>query len=440
MTTWGAIMRRTMAIRSVPTAVVVVALGAAACSSGGGQPSATARSHVSAVGTVLATGDNNAGQLGSAVAGIVTSLQPVSGMGGRNTLTGVRAIAAGGRHSLAVRADGTVVAWGANDFGQLGTGDRRNSPYPTPVHAADGTPGLLRGVTALASDSNLSLALLSNGHVVTFGSGNLGQRGVGSISAPLTPTTVRDATGDGPLTDVSALAADGSTEMVLLHNGTLVGWGANNHGQLGDGTTTDHSLPVRVRGVGGRGYLTGVVAFALGGQYALAVRADGSVLSWGGNDRGQLGDGTDEPHRFPAPVRGIDGAGFLTGVVEVSAAEKHGFARLSDGRVAGWGSGNAGQLGNNATTNMRVPSLVLDARGEHPLTGVAQIHAGEAYGVAVLEDGTALTWGAGAAGQLGTGSLRARSLPGPLTYRGLPPRNIRLVAPGVRHLLLSADP
>jgi alpha-tubulin suppressor-like RCC1 family protein len=430
--------------RPVRSSVVLLAL-CAACS-GGGHPapkhnaSPTAFSHVGALGTVLATGDNTSGQLGIPTRGIVDTLQPVKGIGGIRVLTGIGALAGGGRHSLALRSDGTVLAWGANDFGQLGTGARAPASYPTPVKAADHQRGLLRNVIAIAADSNFSLALLRNGHVVTFGSGNFGQRGVGTTSAPYTPTTVLAENGHGPLSGVRAIAADGSTEMALLRNGTVVGWGANNSGQLGDGTTTTRELPVHVRGINGQGRLSGVVAIALGGHHALAVLRGGSVLSWGANDRGQLGDGTTVPHGFPLPVHGINGVGLLTGATEVSAAEKHGFARLRDGRVAGWGFGTAGQLGNGTPGDKTVPTLVLDPAGAHPLTGVAQIYAGEAYGVALLADGTALSWGAGEAGQLGSGREQARTLPGALSYLGLSPRHVRVVAPGVRHLLLSADP
>jgi alpha-tubulin suppressor-like RCC1 family protein len=396
---------------------------------------------VSAPGTVLASGDNDAGQLG--ISGrSTTTLQPVRGVGGKGVLTGVRGLAGGRRHSLAVRRDGTVVAWGANNAGQLGTGGESpaSSPHPTPVIAPDGKPGLLRGAVAVSADSDLSVVLLRDGRVVTFGAGNRGQRGIGRGAAPATPTVVRDPDGDSALDDVVAVSADGSTVLALLAGGGVVAWGDNGDGQLGDGTDDERVLPVHVRGPGGKGRLGNVAAIALGGHHAVAVLKDGGVLAWGANDRGQLGDGTRTPHRYPAPVRGVDGAGSLTGVTQVSAAEKHCLARLHDGRAVGWGFGTAGQLGNGRAADVSTPTMVLEPGGDRPLTQVARVAAGEAYGVALLADATVLDWGAASAGQLGAGTTVARVLPGPVVFRGQALAGVRAMGAGVRHLLLSADP
>lgn len=387
----------------------------------------------SAPGTVWTAGLNENGQLGRSAPSRHAILTPASGTSGADRLTGVVALAGGGRHSLAVLADGRVLAWGANDQGQLGDGTRTDSAVPVAVAAPDGADGPLRDAVAVAADTDFSMALLGDGTVVTWGTGDAGQRGIGTRTAPPRPTIVRRPDGRGPLTGVSAIAADGRTELALLHDGRVLAWGANGYGMVGDGTTVDRTLPVPVRGLNGSGVLTRVTRIAVGGQHALAVLADGTIASWGHNDSGQLGDGTRDDRRVPGFVGGSEP---LRGVADVSAAEKHNYALLRDGSVRAWGNNTAGQLGDGTDELRSAPVKVVGAKSAQ-LRGVTQVQGGEAYGAAVLADGTALTWGAGGRGQLGSGEPVTRERPGPLVAQGgRAPTGVLTIAPGERHLLV----
>lgn len=436
-------------LTALPAALLAgSALVAAGCG-GSASPAATppaspppvAGSAGERTGAVWTSGLNANGQLGRPGATIEPDLAPVTGAGGEGSLDDVHAVAGGGRHSLAVVGGGKVVAWGANDHGQLGDGTRRDSRVPVPVRAPDGRPGRLDGVVAISANNDFSMALRRDGTVVTWGDGSHGQRGTGKRTSPRAPTTVRAPDGRGTLTGVTAIAADGHTELVLRGNGQVLAWGANDYGMVGDGTRENRLLPVPVRGLDGAGRLKGVVRIAIGGQHGLALLRDGRVASWGHNDLGQLGDGTRRDRLTPALVRGVDGKGVLDDVTGIAAAEKHNYAVRKDGTVVAWGNNTAGQLGDGTVKLRAVPVDVVGRGKAERLRGVAQIFAGEAYGAAILTDGTPLTWGAGGSGQLASGKETARSRPGKLvTTHGKAPATTLSVGVGERHLILLLRP
>jgi alpha-tubulin suppressor-like RCC1 family protein len=245
----------------------------------------------------MAWGENGSGQLGNGTT--TKSDLPVAVSG----LSGVSAIAAGGAHSLAVLSNGTVMAWGSGGSGQLGDGEKGQSDVPVPV-CAPLTEGpcpagpYLEGVTAVSGSSNNSLARLSNGTVMAWGDNNQGQLGNGTETASDVPVAVSGLSG------VSAIAAGGDLvnggqpfSLALLNNGTVMAWGQNEYGQLGDGTSTGpeqcgilsgpcSKTPVKVSG------LNGVAAIAARGTHSLALLSDTTVKAWGRNNFGQLGDGT----------------------------------------------------------------------------------------------------------------------------------------------------
>ncbi|MFL6139362.1 MAG: RCC1 domain-containing protein [Frankiaceae bacterium] len=427
---------------AVALAVACAPAALAACTGGGavrhadvGRPATTSPSPVPIDGVAFASGDNGYGQLGTGDHEPQRSLRPVSGPFGASRLDGIVSVAAGLRHTIAVRADGSVVAWGANNDGQLGDGTRRPSPLPVRVRAPDGRPGWLTGAIAVAADSDFSMALLRGGTVVTWGSADAGQRGIGATPPPLAPSTVRAPRGNGPLRGARAIRADGRSELALLADGTVVGWGDNSFGQLGDGTYQLRNRPVFVHGLYGAPRLTGVRDIAMGGQHALAVLVDGRVLSWGSNSRGQLGDSSRGQRPFPDVVTGVDGDGVLDGVTSVCAAELSSMALLGDGTAVGWGDDTAGQLGNGVRTSYQpAPTFVLPGERHEPLRGLRAIYCGEAYGYAVTSAGALLSWGAGSKGQLAAGPLVTRTRPGPVPL----PRTgaVVSVGTGMRHVVV----
>lgn len=424
------------ALAAVGATVLAAGCTVSAARPDAGLPEPMTSVAIAADGALFASGQNFWGQLGDGGRQNSRALQPVKNIGGQGQLHAVAAIAGGARHSIAALQDGTVVAWGDNQYGQLGDGTTRSSTTPVRVRAPDGRPGYLTDAVAVAADSDFSMALLDNGTVVTWGKDTAGQRGIGSPVAPLTPTTVLTAK-HRPLTGARAISADGRSEMALLANGTVVTWGDNRYGQLGDGTYQQRWLPVQVRGVYGAPLLTDVRGIAMGGQHAVAVLTDGRVMAWGSNSHGQLGDATLKRRPLPDAVAGVGGNGVLDQVVEVSAAELSSLALLRDGTAVGWGDNSTGELGTGLRTNFQpAPGFLVQQTSHDPLRHLAAVYAGEAYGVAVTDDGTLLTWGAGGKGQLAAHGLLLRLRAAPVPLPGGPSSYVVSVATGVRHLLV----
>jgi alpha-tubulin suppressor-like RCC1 family protein len=279
-------------------------------------------------------------------------------------------------------------AWGANQYGQLGNGTETSSTVPVEVLR-------LGEVAQVASGERHSLARLSEGTLEAWGANEFGQLGVGTTIGPglclmssfacsTTPVPVNKVSG------VTQIAAGANFSLALLSNGTVMAWGQNSSGQLGDGTTESRDEPVEVSG------LKEVSAIAAGTNHALAMMSTGKVEAWGANEFGQLGNGTTTASMHPVEVKG------LTGVVSIAAGANHSLARKSNGTVRAWGDNASGQLGNGTTTNSpestEVKGLVRTA------TAVA---AGANHSAALLSNGTVKTWGANEFGQLGTGTTTA---------------------------------
>ena len=189
-------------------------------------------------GTVWAWGYNPSGQLGD---GTTTDRHaPVQVLG----LSNVIAIASGSYHSLALKSDGTVWAWGSNYHNQLGNGTTDGIPSPTPTQVRF-LDFVLSDVIAIATAGNHSLALKDNGTVWAWGNNGNGQLGDGTTTNGSFPKPVLG------LGNVIAIATTDEHSLALKSDGTVWAWGYNGHGQLGDGTDTDRHAPGQVLGLSG---------------------------------------------------------------------------------------------------------------------------------------------------------------------------------------------
>jgi alpha-tubulin suppressor-like RCC1 family protein len=353
---------------------------------------------------VVAWGGNAFGQVGNGtttgpdlcLGGPCTAI-PVSVSG----LKRVRAVAAAADHGVALLRDGRVDAWGGNGTGQLGTGATANSAAPVPVCAAQQRltepttecRGRLQGVIAISANTEDTEALLRGGSVLAWGANNFGQLGDATTAANSDIPVRVCAIGEAfpcrkPLTGVVAVSAGYGYDLALLQNGTVVAWGRNEFGTLGDGTTTSSNVPVPVSG------LTAVKAIAAGGRFGMALLSDGMPMVWGWQY--PLGH---EPFAYepltPVPVEG------LSDVKAIAAGSEHRLALLEDGTVEGWGMDPAGQVGYEGQVCVysdicaRTPALIPG------LTGVSAIAAGGENSLALLNDGTVMAWGRPGDGQIG---------------------------------------
>jgi len=248
-----------------------------------------------------------------------------------SSLSGVAAIAAGEVHTVVLKQNGTVWAWGWNWSGQLGDGTQTERHTPVQVSG-------LSNVTAIAAGSSHTLALKEDGTVWTWGNNSKGQLGDGTTTERDTPVQVSG------LSNVTAISAAWDYTVALKQDGMVWAWGNNGNGQLGDGTTTDRHTPVQVSGLS-----TNVSAISAGDYYMAARKLDGTVWAWGDNGSGQLGDGTTIERHTPVQVSG------LSNITAISARGAFTVALKQDGTLWAWGYNAVGQLGNGTQTNSSIP-------------------------------------------------------------------------------------
>lgn len=295
------------------------------------------------------------------------------------SLVNAKEFATGGAFTIMLKTDGKVLAWGNNQYGQLGnggSGGKENQP-PEPVRDLD-------NVVHIAAGEAHSVALKSDGTVWVWGRNMHGQMGDGSAKPFLLPRKING------VSDVKAIATRGEYILALRNDGTVWGWGDNHNGQLGNGTKKETFVPSLVRGI------TNVTAIAAGGNHAVALRSDGSVWTWGLNSDGQLGNGQSgglfPVHTLPVPVV------WITEVVAIGAGEKYVVAIRRDGTVWAWGDNSSGQLGNGTDTESHNPLQVEEIRSARSVSCSA------ATTFVSTSDNLLYAFGDGTLGQLGGGS------------------------------------
>jgi len=325
-------------------------------------------------------------------------------------LTGVKAVATGDGHACALTETGGVKCWGANGSGGLGDGS--TADRRTPVN----TVGLSSGIKALATGLGHTCALSAAGDVKCWGANNSGQLGDGSTTQRLTPVDVVGLSGG-----IKAIAAGESHTCALTAAGGVMCWGYNFYGQLGDGSTTRRLTAVDVFGLSG-----GIKAIAAGGTHTCALTEAGGVKCWGANFSGQLGDGSTSQRLTPVDVTGL-----ASGVQAIAAGGGHGCAVTGTGGVKCWGANVSGQLGDGSTTDRLTP---VDAAGLSG--GMKAIAAGGSHSCALTEAGGATCWGDNYYGQLGDRSTANRLVP--VAVDGLS-GGVRAIAAGGGHSCAATE-
>ena len=363
-------------------------------------------------GSLYAWGDNSGGQLGLLGDGTVASHSVPVLVG-----TGFASVAAGDAHTVAVKTDGSLYAWGRNDYGQLGDGTKMPRLTPTLIGS---------GFAFVAAGQYHTIAVKTDGSLYAWGDNGYGQLGDGTTTQRLTPTLI----GSG-----FASVATGIRHTVgVKTDGTLSSWGDNMVGQLGDGTTAQRLTPTPIG--------SGFASVAAGDFHTIAVKWDHSLYAWGFGASGELGDGSSGVAYRPELV----GSGFAS----ACAGAEHSCAVKTDGSLYAWGDNSRGQLGDGSATERHAPVLVdsefvsvvagvgyavglrpdgsLYAWGSGgyalgdgssnpqytPLfigSGFASIAAGYDHTVGLKTDGSLWTWGSNYYGQLGDGSTNARATP-----------------------------
>jgi len=354
----------------------------------------------------------------------------------------VVSISAGMVHNMVLLDDGTVWGWGSNDEGQLGIGNNLLTPVSIPAQAK------IANVTEISTGLMHSLALKDDGTVWAAGDNRYYQLGRADLKNSSVFLQV-----DG-LTNITEISAGAKHNIALRTDGTVWSWGANDHGQLGDGTLVNSATPVRVLGleniiavcgsgefaikddgsvwtwgdtvldVDTSGHVKGdagtyvnckttpfqlngiknITSIDTDGSHTILVDANGTAWTWGFDEYGQLGDGTNymapNPPFVSVPIKLSN----LDNVKAVITGSFYSLALKSDGSVWAWGSNDGGQHGDGT---------IGDIKSTPTYTGldhVEEISAGSLGGIALKDDNTVYSWGGNGGGQLGNGSIGGHQL------------------------------
>jgi len=339
---------------------------------------------------VMASGRNEWGELGinnekvtDRGNAIVTSVE------GSNELylKGIIKISAGYGHSLTLSYDGTICSWGLNSSGEIGDGTTTNRFRPVKVKSPDGT-GELSGIIEISAGVSHSVAVKMDGTLWAWGDNTYGQLGINLTERKTLPVQVRGVMNNGFLSGVVGASAGENHTLALLNNGTVYSWGRNSHGQLGNGSSgegNDRYTPVKVTG------LTDVIKVEAGKNLSMALKSDGTLWVWGDGSRGQLGNGLSGSDLFASLPQQVLG---LTNIKDISSKDYHVLALKNDGTVWSWGDNWWGQLGDGTSNNSSaIPVQVKDPEGRGFLSDIISISTNYGYSMALKSDGTVWFWG-----------------------------------------------
>lgn len=290
-------------------------------------------------------------------------------------------VSSGALHSCAILDDGSVSCWGENSNGQLGDGTRTDHHQPEKAIMPLG-----RTVSEISSGSYHSCALMDDGSVRCWGSNEFGQLGDGTTLERLTAVSA-DLSGGVAL----SISAGESHTCAVMEDTSLMCWGDNSNGQLGDGSRSERHTPISVP-LGD----AGVHEVSSGSYHTCAIMADRSLRCWGDNWHGQLGDGSFSDKLSPVDIEIPSNSSAVT----VDSGAFHSCVGMNDGSMYCWGYNSYGQLGNGGTTRAGIPMPVPLDSTQSP----TDIQVGLFHSCALFDSGEMSCWGDNAYGQIGDGT------------------------------------
>ena len=297
----------------------------------------------------------------------------------------VEKIVTGTQHSLAIKVDQTLWAWGYNYKGQLGI--NRTDPSYTRSEVGNG------GWKDVAAGNEHSVGVTVDGSLLAWGVGYMLGTGSTSTAAVRAPVLV------GVDTDWDIVSAGANHSVALKTDGSLWAWGINLYGQLGDGTVTSSFTPKQVGPLD-----ASWLAISAGYAFTVAIKDDGTLWTWGWDSNGALGLGDQATTHQRIPVQ----VGTDTDWDKISAGGHHALAIKKNGSLWGWGANSDGQVGDGTYVDKNEP-VWIDASGDVHWKDISAggpgwtINNGGAHSAGIKLDGTVWTWGHNQDGQLGKG-------------------------------------
>jgi alpha-tubulin suppressor-like RCC1 family protein len=333
-------------------------------------------------GTLWAWGDNSSGQLGDGTF-FNKDIPTQIGISSNWQVT-----ALGKDHSLAIKTDGTLWSWGNNSSGQLGDGTNFYKYSPTQIGSANNWK------TATGGGFH-SLGIKTDGTLWAWGYNFYGELGDGTFASKNIPTQI------GVGNDWKSIAAGAVHSLGIKTDGTLWTWGFNQYGELGDGTNIDKNTPIQI------GTANNWQSIAAGDYYSMGIKTDGTLWTWGRNLSGQLGIGTQGTVSINIPTQvGID-----NNWKSVDGSDDHSLGIKTDGTLWAWGMNGAGELGNGTVgpATVNVPNQIgLETNWQSIATSLGEFSG---HSLGIKNDGTLWAWGWNFFGQLGNGTTNNYNIP-----------------------------
>ncbi|MCT8158372.1 RCC1 domain-containing protein [Bifidobacterium polysaccharolyticum] len=316
--------------------------------------------------------------------------------------------------SVGVASDGNAYAWGSNQYGQLGQGTAGSTPQKTParVPLPDGVASGFTYKQAVAGGYHV-LAVGSDGIVYSWGANDHGQLGDNTTTERSKPLPVKGADGQPfKAVQVSAGAYDSAA---ISPDGRVYTWGSENNNFTA--YSTSKLTPTLAKDPDGSGQGLHAVRVSLGWSFVMAMGTDGNVYTWGYNNYGQFGNGTATGvysttyAAYPARVPDPKDTSKALKATQVSAGANHAMAIGQDGTAWAWGYNDRGQLGDGSTTSRPTPEQIQDPANPGQAFQAAWVSAGVHHSLAVDRNGAAWAWGWNSDGQLGDNTTSDRPAP-----------------------------
>ncbi|MBN2503832.1 MAG: InlB B-repeat-containing protein, partial [Bacilli bacterium] len=315
----------------------------------------------------------------------------------------------GGLHTIALTANGQVFTWGWNYYGQLGDGTTSSKQIPVDITANfylnEGEK--IINVYALYTHS---VALTDSGRVFTWGYNTQGQLGDGTTTNRSLPVDITaNFNFDSSETAVSIYRANQSV-FVLTSLNKIFAFGSNSDGVLGYGDSINHVLPVEITGKFNLGTGETITMISGGLRHVMAISSTGRVFAWGYNSGNQFVFASTTPSGSLVPLDITNNLNLASGetITFIAAGNGQNYALTSLGKLLAWGYG---KLGDGTTNYSATPINLMDYITLNPEESIIKIQAGNAYVLALSTDARLFSWGNNSAGQLGDGTTTERLLP-----------------------------
>ncbi|XP_068082847.1 E3 ubiquitin-protein ligase HERC2 [Anabrus simplex] len=316
---------------------------------------------VTADGKVYATGYGAGGRLG--IGGTDSVLTPTLLESIQHVFIKKVAVNSGGKHCLALSAEGEVYSWGEGDDGKLGHGNRSSCERPRVIEALRG-----KEIIDIACGGAHSAAITCNREVYTWGKGRYGRLGHGDSEDQLKPKLVQALLGYQVI-DIACGSGDAQT-LCITDDDNVWSWGDGDYGKLGRGGSDGCKVPMKIESLAG----LGVIKVECGSQFSVALTRSGSVYTWGKGDYHRLGHGTDDHVRRPRKVAALQGKKIIC----IATGSLHCVACSDQGEVYTWGDNDEGQLGDGTTNAIQRPRLVVALQSKK----ITQVACGSAHTLA----------------------------------------------------------